>query len=261
MIMKTWIKKIKKAIKPIVIGIGIVVFFLALGVLGFLGYTTCKYGYQLCKDYWSIWYYVFAIIGSVATTAAVIVALFKEEILHKFHSPELSLEDYTNGSVPLVKVDGENGNEDSYYKCELKVNNTGVENARDCTIVMSRMLYDTSRMGGETEWDSRKITRITEIGENNNQIISGLDTRVELFRINNPSSSSTPNGGGENRAYIEFPQVKLTEEIAAESNFKIDYEIRANNTVPIKFRVSIQWTGRWNDSVSEMKNNIKVKLL
>ena len=61
------------------------IFFLALGVLGFLGYTTCKYGYQLCKDYWSIWYYVFAIIGSVATTAAVIVALLKEEILHKFH--------------------------------------------------------------------------------------------------------------------------------------------------------------------------------
>lgn len=258
--MKTkW--NVKRMIKPTVVGIGIMVFVLALGVLGFLGFETCKFGYQCYKDCWNMWYYVFAIIGSVSTTVAVIVALFKDEILHKFHSPELVLEEYSNGVIPLVKVEGENGNDDSYYKCELKINNTGAENARDCTIVVSRMLYDTSRMGGETEWDSRKINRITEIGEKNNQIISGLDARVELFRINNPSSSSTPSGGNENRAYIEFPQTKLSEEIAAESNFKIEYEIRANNAAPIRFCVSIEWTGKWSDSVSGMKGNIKVKLL
>lgn len=254
---------IKKTIKPLIIFIGLVVIIGSIVLLVVLGFKTKSYGFHNTEDCWNLWYYVFSIIGSVATLSAVIVALFKDEILQRFHAPDLRLEKYSGDIIPLVRVDGNSGGRDNYYKCELKINNIGSDNARDCSIVLSRLLYDTTRMGGNTksEWDPRLIERVTSIGEKNNQIVSGLDTRVELFRINNPSLSSTPSGGKENKAYIVFPQTKLTDEIAAESNFEIDYEIRANNSPSIKFRVSIEWTGRWNDSISEMANNIKIKVL
>lgn len=252
---------LKKTIKPIIYIIGIGVLLLGVVVIIYLGIKTNHDGYDTMSDNWTMWDYVYGIIGSIATTIAVIVALFKDDILRKFHSPELVIEKYTGGLIPLVKVDGKNGSGDSYYKCELKINNDGAENARNCTIVLSRFLYDTSRMGdgAKSELDPSQIERIIEIGEKNNQIVSGLDTRVELFRINNPSLSSTPNGVME-KANVIFPQVNLGDEIAAESNFEIDYEIRADNAAPIKFKVFIEWTGKWNNSVNEMSNNIKVKI-
>ena len=254
---------IKKVAKPTIVVIGSAVFLIGLVVLIILGLKTHSEGFRSVSDCWNMWYYAFSIIGSVATTVTVIVALFKDEILRRFHSPELSIENYSNGVIPIVKVDGNSGDGgDSYYKCELKINNQGSENARDCTLVISRFLYDTSRMedGSMVEWNSSLIERVKEIGEKNSQIVSGLDARIELFRVENPSSSSTPNGGNDNKSYIVFPQTKLSDEISSESNFEIDYEIRSENANPIKFKVFIEWTGRWNDSVSEMSNNIKVKI-
>lgn len=250
----------KKLVKPIICAIGIIILIVAVLVLAYLVIKTIKDGYANIEHMWVMSEQLFAIIGSVATALAVVVALFKEDILQIFHSPELSIEKYSQGIIPIVKVDGKSAGE-SYYKCEMKINNIGTDNARNCSLVMSRFLYNVSRMGGESlsEWDDRQIRRVMEIGEKNNQIVSGLDARIELFRINNPLSSSTPSGG-ENKAYIVFPQTELDDEIASESNFEIDYEIRADNASPLKFHISVEWAGRWYDSVSEMSGFIKVKI-
>lgn len=252
---------LKKAIKPIIIILGIIVIIAALAIIIILGIKTIKSGFDKTSNCWSMWGYIFGIIGSVATAAAVIVALFKEDIINNIHSPELVLDDYPNNKIPLVKVAGKKEDE-SYYKCELKVNNNGSENAKDCTLVISRFMYDKNRLGPGyfNELDQNLIERVQEIGDKKNQIVSGLDSRIELFKINNPSLSSTPNGGLENKTLINFTGVRLSEEIAAESNFEIDYEIRSNNHKPIKFRLIVNWPGKWNNTVTEMSNIIKISI-
>ncbi len=253
--------------KKIIIDLGIpIICFLCGGLIGAVVvilwrlFTNINFARQTAYDPWQIVYYVFSILGAIATSFAVIVALFKEKFMQWFYKPAISINLIDQGVTENVDLTVPDPKASSYWGF-IEIENLGNCVAKACKV----RLCDISH--GKKENNAKPINPIST--KNLWWTASEVDlpinspSKVRLFEIVDVNKTGTPeerstNSGAKPR--IKFNGCELKDHHTIKGFWKITYMLLYNNGDSVIFEVTVDWGGEFKSRETEMIDVLTVKL-
>lgn len=82
---------------------------------------------------------------------------------------------------------------------------------------------------------------------------------MEVFKMTAPQGQSTPDSKGYSKA-SEYLIAGLSPLQAKKGQYIITYCLYSSTAGLIRFKLSIDWDGKWEKRQSEMKNRLELKL-
>lgn len=245
--------KISVFLSGIILGI-----FISVGIYFRSGITFEK---QSAYDIFQFSYYVFGILGAIATMFAVIVALFKEEIIKRIYKPTLKVTLCDEGGL-YENINRTNGNELNNevgsYICFVKIENISNVLARQCYVKVCGCKYfqDGSKKANEKRMAQNNLKYENQPFD----LRYGYPVQIKLFEIKNPKIMGTP----QNNDYtptIWFNGVRLSNEKRRKGRWIIEYLISVENGPAQALSLIVDWNGKFcSRAKSEMLNEISVEL-
>lgn len=230
--------------------------------IGILLFTTPKisHGSTASTDPWQACYYVFTIVGSIGTLSAVVVALYKEELMSWINSPDLEFSLIENGL--LANYDSQVGQSPDSYECSIRIANHGTYTAIGCKAYIQTIRYNKNR--------NRDRLRALNIISNKKQLMwtgpsvdipLDLPSDIMLFQILNPNQLGTPQSG----SAIQSPKIvlngyQLHKDKAEKGLLEIEYYITMKSGNVSKFLLTVDWDGTWSDNEEDMLDKVKIEL-
>ncbi len=209
-------------------------------------------------DPWQIANYLFAIIGSIGTLLAVIVALAKEAILKWLYSPCIKISLLDNGITENIDNENQRVPEASSYGCYAKIENTGSIAALGCKAYVSEIKY-----GKHTS----SLKALQNIKNKNLHWTSGavdipvnIPSKIKLFDIVNPNSVGTPQDGVDLESTISFNGCELKPSQVKKGVWNVSYYITCKNGDVTKFNVTIDWNGEFKSRATDMSEVLKIQI-
>lgn len=237
--------------------IGILVGFSAV-VLWF-NWSRTEITHEQNYDSWLITSYVFSIIGSMGTVAAVIVALFKEEFFKRIYAPKVKVSLIDNGFVECLKDARQDTPVSEKYECVVNIINEGRQAAFDCKSLVSDIRYSLAANGNMSTINS--LSRKNLAWTSDNVILPvGVPNRLVLFTINNPGLFGTPSESSQQKPKILFNGCELSDHYLEKGCWELDYFITYQNGGVKKFRLTIEWNGDFKSRKTEMKEVLLVNM-
>ena len=255
----------RKTIKTILL-ISCVLFLLLIlaGILSivFLFVTTpmLSYGDESRTDPWLACYYAFTIIGSIGTLAAVIIALYKEELMRWINSPDLNFTLIGNGLVS--NNDSQVGSSPDSYECSIRITNQGSNLASGCKAFIQTIRYNKNS-NKERLKPINNIQKKKQLTWTSSSVDIPVDipSEILLFQILNPNQLGTPQAG----SVSQNPQImlngcQLNKNNTEKGLWEIEYYITMRSGNVSKFMLSINWDGTWCDNEEDMLDKVKIQL-
>lgn len=224
--------------------------------------TTPKlsHGNAESTDPWRAGYYVFAIIGSVATLAAVIVALYKEEFMRWINSPDLEFSLIGNGLV--ANNDSQVGVTPDNYECSIRITNKGTSIATGCKVFIHALKYNKNRNKERLKPDNKVKNKKQLFWTSANvDIPVDIPSDIMLFQILNPNKIGTPQvGNATQNPKIVLNGCQLAKDKSEKGMWEIEYYISMKSGNVCKFLLTIDWDGSWCDNEDDMLDKVKIEL-
>lgn len=219
-----------------------------------------SYGISVTTDPWLACYYTFTIIGSVGTLSAVIVALYKEELIRWINSPDLEFIKVGNGLV--ANNDSQVGVAPDNYECSIRVVNKGTSIAMGCKVFVHVLKYNKNGNHDRLKPDNKvKNKKQLTWTSSNVDIPVDIPSDIMLFQILNPNQLGTPQAGNATQnPKIVLNGYQLPKEKSEKGLWEIEYYITMRNGNVSKFLVIIDWDGSWSDSEEDMLDKVKIEL-
>lgn len=219
-----------------------------------------SFGKVTTTDPWQVCYYIFTIIGSIGTLAAVIIALYKEELMRWINSPELNFSLVDSGLS--ANYESQVGTSPDSYDCSVRVTNHGTTIATGCKTFIKSLKYNRN--------GNRERLKILNIVQNKKQLTwtsGSVDLPVDipsdilLFQIMNPNQIGTPQVGN----VIQNPKIvlngyQLGKDKAERGLWEIEYYVTMRSGNVSRFLAIIEWDGTWSDNVEDMLDKVKLEL-
>ncbi len=224
--------------------------------------TTPKisYGDATTTEPWQACYYVFTIVGSIGTLSAVIVALYKEELMLWINSPDLEFSLLENGL--LANFDSQVGQSPDSYECSIRISNQGTYTAIGCRAFIQAIKYNKNR-----NKDRLKALNIIQNKKQLNWTSTTVDIPLDLpsdimlFQILNPNQLGTPQtGAAAPNPKITLNGFQLNKDKSEKGLWEIEYYISMRRGNVCKFLLSIEWDGTWSDNTEDMLDKVKIDL-
>lgn len=214
-----------------------------------------------CKKISSGEYYYYSIttLGTIATVAAVLVALFGEKIKQYFSYPKFEIKLHSEDILAERSCQIY-----SKYYNYLEIHNIGNVCAQKCELFLERI---SSKIDEEMKpcihfegceqayWDcDNKQKKV---------IIPNSGYRVhQLFNIVPNQDVSAPNGEGTlSNSFLNISGKNIA--CPSQSNntiYTIDYLLYSVSCKPYRFTVEIRWDGKWEDLKDDMNQHIKTTI-
>lgn len=197
---------------------------------------------------WEAFYYIISFLGVICTFLAVIVALWKEEILSRWHKAKLK-----------VEIKGLDFSSNSKYYGLITVSNSGKYLASNCRIFIKSLRY------GKYEDEIENIPlrgnlAVNWTGDTYRNLVPGGQQSVTLFCVKQSGDDMTPleNIG---KPVIDFWGISsLSADQRSNGCWIIDYCISYNNDTLLEhFSIKIQWNGQWKSKKREMEKILKFR--
>lgn len=192
---------------------------------------------------------IFEVVGSIG---AVIIALFKDEILWLLKHPELTTDADTVDFLSDDDASGQNVVSSRYFK-PIRVLNTGKTTAKNCRIIIDSIVYGAKDKLVKNELLSSPQDVRWQISGNQKEDIAVACNRVfELFQI-------LPERREDKSKKIPLVPTKLFIggfEVKTEHNggeYIVTFKIESENLDPKVFKIKITWTGAWRNQKTEME--------
>lgn len=209
-------------------------------------------------------YYLSQILGVFVTFMAVLVAIFGSEIKAMIFRPKCKIVLSNEEDGIIEKLNDSIGNQPikaNLYDCVLKVINIGNKEITNCELIISKIQYKTEERqkhfkdllsGGYKKiyWYSRDEQSIN--------LPAGENREVNLFRIY--PSMQTPDERGDSPARLSFSGYPLDLKYCQKGVWEVTYKLQTIEKVLSSFNLQISWNGQWCDRLSEMKDEVTVKL-
>lgn len=205
-------------------------------------------------------------LGSIATCAAVIVALAKERIMRFFAHPSISVMMHDpEGFEEHVDTEQINPSSEMYY-CLLDIINKGNATANNCEIRIDKILFAESRDKQLKTIDDGNIANSGKVpweGEERVTLFQSIPIKVLLFKIIPPNNSGTPDNNGDNKEKAKFllSGYELKDKYSHKGYWEISYYIAYDSGDHHRFKITIEWDGEWKTRQKEMKEVLQVKLI
>jgi hypothetical protein len=208
---------------------------------------------------------IISFFAALVTLSAVIIALFKEDI-RKFWEfskivismPEDNFFEELNSSSSKVESKAW---EAIKYNSKIEILNSGSIAALDLEIYLESLTfkgveYPTSqiiRADCYLKWNELHETKINLSPE-------GKRT-IDILELSSPAQQSSPGG-----VNTDVPAKLIIAGIEVNPDFKNgkwtgSFIIFSTNAKPIRFKLEVNWNGRWEKRASEMKSNLTTNLI
>lgn len=207
-------------------------------------------------------------LSAMVTFLAVIVALFKEDI-RKFwvfskidvSIPTESFYEVLKGNISETPDDNQILEAEKYH-CKIQIQNKGNITAQDVEIYLESLTHTSSNYPNPQRIDTLGIPLNWSTG-NENRINIAPEGKKELciVELKAPVNQSNPNGLNEN-----LPSKLI---IAGHDNnpdfrrgeWTGEFAILSSNAKPVRFKLQVNWNGRWENRSTEMIRNLSIKLI
>lgn len=225
-------------------------------------FTTPKlaHGNTETTDPWQACYYVFTIIGSIGTLAAVVVALYKEELMRWLNSPDLEYALIEGGLV--ANNDSQVGAVPDNYECSVRISNKGTTIATGCKAYVHSLKFNKNRNHERLKPDNKVQNKKQLMWTSSNvDIPVDIPSDIMLFQILNPNKIGTPQSGNANQnPKIELNGYQLTKDKSEKGLWEIEYYITMKSGNVSKFLLTVDWDGSWSDNEEDMLDKVKIEL-
>jgi hypothetical protein len=206
-------------------------------------------------------------IGAIATFFAIFVALFKEDIIKLYENASLEVNFKDKSNIISEVLASEPTTSDNKnivanrYEIILEIKNHGKLPAKGCQICLEEVKLklpnypspmDIKIAGKPLPWVGKTESSIT--------ITSEARAYVNVVQIIPPEAGIV--SAEKSNEDMGEPQIDIAgAEFSMEHSrgiYSCDYMIYSENSSPVEFKLKIDWNGRWQQRLSEMKNCITV---
>lgn len=213
-----------------------------------------------------LFYYSISFIQAIGTVAAVIIALFSENIKGYFRKPVLSINLHNNELIEELDNNGEKNKKAKRYHNSIDIWNKGNINAENCEICIDSILFWGLGMNTPIELlQSEHVLYWSGNEKRNNTYIPVQGKKnFQIYEIFPPEEQGTPGGG--NTATIPpkliIGSYKIPDEYCG-GKWEVIICLYTPTLKPQKFKVTIEWDGSWENRQMEMKGKVtnKIELL
>lgn len=208
-------------------------------------------------------------LASLATFAAVFVALFKEEIRSIWKNVKLSVMIPVNPiqeSLYKENVNSGDSNKEfitaNRYSGKVHIINKGTIPVLNAELYLEKIEYFKNKSAQPKEIEvSGKALKWDKEEETKSLIPSNGQKTCELIFIEASSKESLP--GGEpisNKPSMEIGETDIQEEFH-NGNIIAHFAIHSISCKCKKFKLSIEWDGIWHTRLTEMSDSLTLKLV
>lgn len=204
-------------------------------------------------------YYFINTIQAIATIGAVIVALFSDSIKSYFRKPELDMS--LHNSVLMEELDNcsEGSRKAKRYHNSIDVFNKGNVNAESCEIYIDNIFFTGLGMKNSIELLQSEYLLCwggTEKRNNTYIPVQGKKSFL-IYEILSPEEQGTPAGGtSQVPPQLSIGGYKVPDEYCG-GKWDIRICLYSPSLQPQKFKVVIEWDGKWEYRQMEMKDKFK----
>lgn len=207
-------------------------------------------------------YYMSQPLMLLATFGTIIVALFGTEIKNKIFSPQCVTTIINDGftedlgdtrSLPNPSV--------QVYLCTLKLENIGSRELNELQLVIKEVSYaeDNKKLkkiskGGDSIlfWGNREVKKINLREKESREIV--------LARVYPCAISGTPDGEQKSPLRFSITGHNLAQKQSKKGTWNVKYCLQTPNKIIKTFQIKYVWTGLWCNRLSEMCNEVDVKI-
>ena len=204
------------------------------------------------------------IMAAIVTFLAVMVALFKEDIRKIWECSKIEIRTPIDNIIEKLDTSSQSDSSDTHlearaYESRIEINNTGNISAIGAEIYLEKLSFKgefansqiIETTGTALPWSGTEKTNIIIPPEGKK-----LLRIVELY---GPEKQSLPTGDK-----TEYPPPTL--KIGDVAN-KVEYNkgtwigtfvLYSQNAKPVSFDVEIEWNGKWEKRLSEMRKHLKI---
>lgn len=207
-------------------------------------------------------------LSAFVTFLAVIIALFKEDIrkIWEYSKIQVSIPkenffEILNSSIGHTTDNSNQPLEAIKYNCKIEIYNSGSISAMGLEMQLESLVYTGSdyptpqiieTLGQSINWNGLNETKINLPPEGKKAL--------SILELSAPEQQSSPTGQN-----VLIPAKLVIANIDNNSDFKkgkwtAAFAIFSTNAKPVRFKIEIDWNGRWQMRATEMKNNLKIDL-
>ena len=206
-------------------------------------------------------YYISNPIGVIITFLAVIVALFGNEIKNKIYRPKCSVSLIENSFTEFLG-DSENSSTpvSQYYDCCLLVKNIGNKEIKDLEFVIKDVSYamsnqklkKVSKFENSIYW-SRPDLKTINLRENESK-------KISIARIYPENEDGTPDLSRKTPPKLSIMGHNPYKKHEQNGKWSISYCLQTPESIVSNFDIEITWSGKWCSRLTEMKDELTVKI-
>ena len=192
------------------------------------------------------------ILEALGAIGAVVIALFKDELLRLLKHPELKTDIDAVDFLSDDDASGQNVVSSRYFK-PIRVMNAGKTTAKNCRVVIDSIVYRANDKLVKNELlSSPQDVRWLISGNQKEDIAVACNRVFELFQI-------LPERQEDKSKNIPLVPTKLLIggfEVKPEHNggeYIVTFKIESENLDPKVFKIKIIWTGAWHNQKAEME--------
>jgi hypothetical protein len=234
---------------------------------GLLGLSFLfKWGFKVLVDesVSKMEYYQFVtnIFEAIGTCAAVIVALFLNEIRACFRKVSFDIALGCEDLFEELEDTGGTKRALKYYNY-IQFFNKGNINAHNCELYLENatfFLLEDNKNGDFVSVGNEPINW----GYNRSSMIyipSHGKKFVRVFEMIAPQQQSDPNGKEDNTTPVQYCFLGFIRSIEAKKGkWELTYCLNTTNAKPVRIKLSVTWTGKWEQRQTDMKKFLTVKI-
>lgn len=204
-------------------------------------------------DYYLI---LVGVLTAFGTLSAAAVALFMNEIRSTFKKVVYDINlDYEEIKEEVIEIKGNKKAKRYFNSCLFA--NTGNINALNCELYIESASFKANEITSLLTWENAPIKWSEE--HSMSYIPSKGKRMLPLFEITAPERQSTPDG----KTTITPGQIKIAGLKPCEAKggcWEMIYCIYSSTAKPQKFKLIVDWNGKWEDRQTEMKNMLHLTL-
>lgn len=206
-----------------------------------------------------LFYYFISFIQAIGTVAAVIIALFNDNIKSYFRKPKLKIDLHNSELIEELENNGERNRKAKRYYNSIDIFNEGNINAENCEICIDSILFWGLGMNTPIELlQSEHILYWSGNEKRNNTYIPVQGKKsFQLYEIFPPEEQGTP-GGGDTATIppkLNIGSYKIPDEYCG-GKWEVIICLYTPTLKPQKIKVIIEWDGSWENRQMEMKGKV-----
>lgn len=208
-------------------------------------------------------YYITQPIGVLATTFAVIVAIFGKEIRSFFFREHCRVSLVNLGFYENLGAGVNTPNPVAQsYDCCIKIENDGGKQIENCEIILKEVSF---KRKNNDKWKriysaEHKALYWKVQEEKFVNLFVGESRTLPLFKIYPESSCNTPDESKSSPLSMRVIGCNLQAKYTQNGYWSGIYEIRSQSKVLCKFEVEVWWEGSWCNRSTEMDEHVSATL-